>query len=316
MPDNGDGPACAAPKPGRDDLLQRRDQISNGDAAAVLQTSPAASGGRHDPNPDTLRRLNLPLMTMRLLPMAVVLAGVLLPLPAWSEDLAAGGRSQTETTVAIDTAPGANPPTTGGQAPESTPPAQAASSRPAKPLWRATLWAGTMVDEDLLDNGVNLDLFLAQGQTRDEVVYGVGLQRQLWSSRNGVGSLLIDANLLGHSGRGQQDGRYANPNQSYSNNQTFLEGTLGVAFKVNPWSWLGLSVIEGISGLSTQSNYEATYRKDSAQVLNYLAFEAELGLSRNVAAVFRIHHRSGVGGVFSGVTSGSNGYLGGLRVAF
>jgi len=184
------------------------------------------------------------------------------------------------------------------------------------PLWRATLWAGTMVDEDLLDHGVNLDLFLAQGQTRHEFVYGVGLQRQLWRSSNGVGSLLVDANLLSHSGSGQQNGRYANPNQSYSTNQAFLEGTLGLAFKVNPLSWLGLSVIEGISGLSTQSNYDVTNYKESAQVLNYLAFEAELGLSRRVAAVFRLHHRSGVGGVFSGVTAGSNGYLGGLRVAF
>lgn len=173
-----------------------------------------------------------------------------------------------------------------------------------------------MVDEPFLDGGVNFDLFLAQGQTRNEAVYGVGLQRQLWRSRNGIISLLVDANLLGHSGRGQQNGRYAKANRSYSDHQSFIEGTLGLGFKLNPTPWLGLSVIEGLSGLSALSNYEATHRREATQVLNYLAFEAEIGLSKQVAAVFRIHHRSGVGGVFSGVTAGSNGYLGGLRLAF
>ncbi|MEB3349192.1 MAG: hypothetical protein VKO00_04130 [Cyanobacteriota bacterium] len=183
-------------------------------------------------------------------------------------------------------------------------------------LWRATLWAGGMVDEPLLEDGVNLDLFLAQGEARDEFLLGAGLQRQLWRSRNGVGSVLLDANLIGHQGVGQQKGRYADPKKNYSNTQTFLEGTLGVAFKVNPFPWLGLSVIEGISGLSDFSNYEDTYRKESALILNYLAFEAEVAFSKKMAAVFRIHHRSGVGGIFAGVTAGSNGYLGGLRLAF
>lgn len=192
-----------------------------------------------------------------------------------------------------------------------------ASSAATKPLlWRATVWAGGMVDEPLLDGGVNFDLFLAQGKARDELLLGAGLQRQLWRSRNGVGSVLLDANLIGHQGVGQQKGRYADPKKNYSNTQTFLEGTFGIALKVNPFPWLGLSVIEGISGLSDFSNYEDTYRKESALILNYLAFEAEVAFNQRLAAVFRIHHRSGVGGTFAGVTAGSNGYLGGLRLAF
>ncbi|MFM9110193.1 MAG: hypothetical protein ACKOPN_06300 [Prochlorococcaceae cyanobacterium] len=185
----------------------------------------------------------------------------------------------------------------------------------APPPWRATLWAGGMVDEDLLDNGVNLDLFLLQGQARNEVIGGVGLQRQLWRSGNGVASLLLDANLLGHNGSGQQNGPYGGRQRTGAGNQTFVEGTLGLALKVNPLPWLGLSLVEGVSGLSALSDYERTYRRNSAQVLNYLAFEAEVAVSRQAAAVFRIHHRSGVGGLFSGVTAGSNGYLGGLRFA-
>ena len=212
------------------------------------------------------------------------------------------------------TAPAADP--TAPAAPaaaESAAPA-AAAERPR--LWRATIWAGGMVDEPLLDDGVNLDLFLAQGEARDEGLLGAGLQRQLWRSRNGVGSVLLDANLVGHQGVGQQKGRYADPGKNYSNTQTFLEGTFGVALKVNPFPWLGLSVIEGLSALSDFSNYEDTYRKESALILNYLAFEAEVAFNERVAAVFRIHHRSGVGGLFAGVTAGSNGYLGGLRLAF
>lgn len=173
-----------------------------------------------------------------------------------------------------------------------------------------------MVDEDLLDDGVNLDLFLAQGEPRDELLFGLGLQRQLWRSRNRVASVLLDANLIGHRGINQQNGRFADPNKSYSNPQTFFEGTLGIALKLNPFPWLGLSVIEGLSGLTETSNYEATNRRESAQILNYLAFEAEVAFSQRLAAVFRIHHRSGLGGAFSGVTAGSNGYLGGLRFAF
>lgn len=167
----------------------------------------------------------------------------------------------------------------------------------------------------LLDGGVNLDLFLAQGEARDEFLLGAGVQRQLWRSRNGVGSVLLDANLIGHQGVGQQKGRYADPGKNYSNTQTFMEGTFGVALKVNPFPWLGLSVIEGLSALSDFSNYEDTYRKESALILNYLAFEAEVAFNQRLAAVFRIHHRSGVGGAFAGVTAGSNGYLGGLRLA-
>ncbi|MFN7228225.1 MAG: hypothetical protein ACK5UG_04135 [Synechococcaceae cyanobacterium] len=196
----------------------------------------------------------------------------------------------------------------------SPPPGTPAASKPL--LWRATIWAGGMVDEPLLDGGVNLDLFLAQGEARDEFLLGAGVQRQLWRSRNGVGSVLLDANLIGHQGVGQQKGRYADPGKNYSNTQTFMEGTFGVALKVNPFPWLGLSVIEGLSALSDFSNYEDTYRKESALILNYLAFEAEVAFNQRLAAVFRIHHRSGVGGAFAGVTAGSNGYLGGLRLAF
>lgn len=272
-------------------------------------------------------------MLLRRLCTVVSVSLIVLPLPALSTPAEAGANNASRSLSASPEAGGptagltdstASPPAQPSESPASAPAAGDTTAAPsptvaphqAARMWRATLWGGTMVDEDLLDNGVNLDLFLARGQTRNEAVYGLGLQRQLWGSRNGISTLLVDANLLGHSGRGQQNGRYADADRSYSDPQTFLEATLGLAFKLNPFPWLGLSVIEGLSGLSALSNYEATYRKEAAQVLNYLAFEAEVGLSKQLAAVFRIHHRSGVGGVFSGVTAGSNGYLGGLRLAF
>jgi hypothetical protein len=196
--------------------------------------------------------------------------------------------------------------------PASVPALRAAEAQ-MPPAWAVTVWGGQMVDEELLNNGVNLDLFLLRGTPRQEGLLGLGLQRTLW--QRGAFALFADANLIGHRAVGQQKGPFAG-NQSYADPQTFLEGTLGIGFRVSPWKWLGLSVIEGLSATSEVPNYEQTYRKTSTSLLNYLAFEAEAVFATHWAAVFRIHHRSGLGGLFDGVTKGSNGYLGGLRYRF
>ena len=190
---------------------------------------------------------------------------------------------------------------------------------PPVPDWHPHPWAGTLWGGPLFDANFG-DTFLFNGQLRQEVLLGGGLQRRLW--RSGPIALELDFNTLGHWASAQKgsgfSGRFTSSDSSSLNTaaQSFGEITAGIGLRAWLLPRLSLGVVQGVSFNSSLSNFESTYRDKSSQLLNYLAFEVEAALSPQWSLVGRIHHRSGVFGLYNGVREGSNAYLLGLRHRF
>ena len=175
--------------------------------------------------------------------------------------------------------------------------------------WSATLWGGRMFTANF--GGT----FTFDGHFRPESLGGIGLQRRL--VQGGPINLELDANLFTHVARSQPGGAF-NQSVPYATtpSQTFGEGTLGLGARVWFQPWLNIFFEEGVSLLTEPSNWEKTEREKYAQFLNYLAFEVEGLVSPQWSLVWRIHHRSGAYGTYSGVKEGSNAYLLGLRYRY
>ena len=172
--------------------------------------------------------------------------------------------------------------------------------------WAVTAWGGQMID------AAYGDTFLGKGRMRPEAVLGVGLQRRIL--RAGPLALELEADLFSHIA-GRQPGGEFNQDKPYADlpAQSFGEGVVGIGARLWVQPWLSFSFMEGISYNTDLSLYEKTYREKYSQVLNYLGVEVEAAVSPDVSVVGRIHHRSGVYGLYNGVTEGSNAYLLGLR---
>lgn len=185
---------------------------------------------------------------------------------------------------------------------------------PAVPQWHPYPWAVTAWGGKAYAGEFG-DTFTFSGRFRPEALGGFGLQRRLIEA--GPLSLEFDSNLLGHWASSQPGGGFNQvipfadtPAQSFGE----LTGGIGLRLWLRPW--LNLFFVEGLSVLTAKSNYEQTFRENSARLLNYLAFEVEALVTPRWSAVGRIHHRSGAYGTFSGVSEGSNAYLLGLRYRF
>lgn len=96
-----------------------------------------------------------------------------------------------------------------------------------------------------------------------------------------------------------------------------------VRWKRFPWSdslRTSVALGDGLSWASETPFLEAASHSDhdSSQLLNYLLLEGTLGLPAfpRWDVILRIHHRSGVFGLFDGVAGGSNVLALGLRVSF
>ncbi len=185
---------------------------------------------------------------------------------------------------------------------------------PPEPQWRPYPWAATVWGGQMIDSNFG-DTFKFQGRLRPEYLAGVGLQRRLLDG--GPFSIEFDSTLMGHGALSQPGGAY---NQAVpfadTPSQSFAEVTGGIGLRIWLQPWLNIFAVEGVSLLSSPSNYERTYRENYATFLNYLAFEVEALMSPQWSAVGRIHHRSGAYGTYSGVREGSNAYLLGLRYRF
>ncbi|MBD2551132.1 DUF3769 domain-containing protein [Microcystis elabens FACHB-917] len=203
------------------------------------------------------------------------------------------------------------------EASQPLPPPEPISCTPVYPAvpewhpypWAATAWAGQMYAGEFGDT------FTFRGRFRREYLGGIGLQRRLFQA--GPLSLEFDANLLGHRASAQPGGGF-NQAIPFSDTpaQAFGEFTAGLGLRLWLRPWLNVYFVEGLSVLTANSNYEQTFRQNSARLLNYLAFEVEALVTPRWSAVGRIHHRSGAYGTFSGVSEGSNAYLLGLRYRF
>ncbi|MCT0230237.1 DUF3769 domain-containing protein [Synechococcus sp. CS-1324] len=190
---------------------------------------------------------------------------------------------------------------------------------PPIPDWHPHPWAGTLWGGQLFDANFG-DTFLFNGQFRQETLVGAGLQRRVW--RSGPFAVELDFNALGHWASAQKgsgfSGRFTRGDSSGLDTaaQGFGEFTAGIGLRAWLRPWLSLGVVQGVSLLTSPSNFESTYRDRSSQLLNYLGFEVEAAVSPQWSLVGRIHHRSGAFGTYNGVNEGSNAYLLGLRHRF
>ncbi len=172
--------------------------------------------------------------------------------------------------------------------------------------WALTAWGGQMTNANFGKT------FFFKGNLREEYLFGLGLSRRIYKA--GPFEIELEADLFKHNAFKQDGGEY-NQSVAFSDtpSQDFEEGIFGIGARLWLRPWLSFGVIEGISVLSSSSNYERTFREKYANLLNYLSFEIEASFSRNLSLVGRIHHRSGAFGVFNGAKEGSNAYLLGLR---
>ena len=182
---------------------------------------------------------------------------------------------------------------------------------PAVPEWHPHPWAATVWGGQSIDSNFG-DTFLFNGRMRPEYLGGVTLQKRIWKA--GPLAIEIEGNLLAHHAYQQAGGEF---NQSVpfadTPSQSFGEGIVGLGARLWLQPWLSFGVVEGVSYFTDNSNYERTYRENYAQLLNYLGFELEAAVSKQLSLVGRIHHRSGAFGTYSGVREGSNAYLIGAR---
>jgi hypothetical protein len=180
--------------------------------------------------------------------------------------------------------------------------------------WAVTGWGGRMFHSDFGQT------FTFQGVFRPETMVGGGLMRRLIQA--GPFALELDINGFGHWASAQKGSPYTGPFSKeqvkglQTDAQFFGEFTAGLMLRAWLQPWLSLGFEEGVSLLTSISNYENTYRERSSRFLNYLAFEMEALVSPQWSAVGRIHHRSGAFGTYNGVREGSNAYLLGLRYRF
>ncbi len=172
--------------------------------------------------------------------------------------------------------------------------------------WALTAWGGKMTDANFGKT------FFLKGDLRPEYLLGFGLQKRIY--RAGPFSIELEADLFNHKATQQKGGKY-NQSTPYSKtkSQNFQEAILGIGARIWLMPWLSISALEGLSYNTSSSNYESTFREKYARLLNYLSFEIDASLSKQVSLVGRIHHRSGAFGFFGGTREGSNAYLLGLR---
>ena len=179
--------------------------------------------------------------------------------------------------------------------PEASTPEPEPTPSPSHHSVAITLWNGVMTNGNLGES-----LLFDKG-FRSEYIGGVGVQADLLKGR--WLSLVVDANLLGHSNRSPAEG--------------FLETTLGLGLRAQANRWLAFTVVEGISWYNERSRQQLQEGGNGRQLVNYLAFEADANLNPQLSLVARLHHRSGIYGTLNcNKACDNNGYLLGVRYRF
>lgn len=94
-----------------------------------------------------------------------------------------------------------------------------------------------------------------------------------------------------------------------------------IRWETLPWDDvidMSFAFAEGFSYTTRIPQFESENNKPAARFLNYLAYEMTFALPKykNWEAVLRMHHRSGIFGLFNGVHGASNAWAIGLRYNF
>ncbi len=105
--------------------------------------------------------------------------------------------------------------------------------------------------------------------------------------------------------------------------QDHLEFTVALAARWHPFIWdevleTSIAIAQGVSYTTSIPAIEARRWRETAQLLNHMFYEATFSLPEvpEWSLVARLHHRSGMWGLFSGVSGASNVALFGVRYRF
>lgn len=156
---------------------------------------------------------------------------------------------------------------------------------------KLTIWGGPMVLSDL-DQALILN-----GELTEESLVGVTFNQAFAELGRRV-QLESEGQILGHFG-----------------SQGYLEFTGGIGIRWQVADKVSLAFFDGISVATVTPRFESDRpdRDRGNAALNYFALEAEWDLTEQLAVAVRLHHRSGIFGLYNGVRGGSNAYILGIR---
>jgi hypothetical protein len=165
--------------------------------------------------------------------------------------------------------------------------------------WFMTFFAGQLLDERL--NRI-LRLRASARDFQPSHAGGLGIGREIWRP---LPRLAIEAegHLVQHAGQ-----------QSHQEGNAFLLARLDL-LRGNPWLHASVAVGNGLSLAARPPPVERKNDEDSGRLMNYLMVEVELDPApvSPWSVIGRIHHRSGVFGLFAESGRGSNFVMLGLR---
>lgn len=183
----------------------------------------------------------------------------------------------------------------------------------AVPVWAVDrdLWATTLFSGPLSESSLG-DTITGQATWPGAVVAGIAVSRKFDAVKSGFGPLKewldfeLEAQAVKHFGR---------------QNHWELNGLFILRWLPFPWDAhmdTSLALGEGISHALDVPDVEAIGRPDTPKTLNYLLFELTFSPpeSPDMAFVLRLHHRSGLFGLFDGKRDASNAIVAGVRFAF
>ncbi|WP_291321405.1 hypothetical protein [Desulfonatronospira sp.] len=172
-------------------------------------------------------------------------------------------------------------------------------------------WSLTLSSGIYTDRTVGQAIFNIPGRLESNYMHSLAVARQMGGFWDHF-SWELEGMFAKHHGK-HKTGR-----QDY---EEFVAALL-IRYHTFPWDqWLDttLAVGSGVSATTETPKRELqTDRGKSQNILNYLAFELELTWPKfpNTSLTYRIHHRSGVFGLYGGVEGASDFYLLGLRWRF
>ena len=172
-------------------------------------------------------------------------------------------------------------------------------------------WSITFFNGMYTDRSFGKAVFNLPGDLEKNYLHGLSISRHLAHFWRDYFALELEGMVALHHGRHKEG------------SQDYWEYLLAVLLRYDRFPWkdqlhTAIALGEGLSLASKVPLREIQFRGDSRRLLNYLAFELELTLPSypRYSMAYRIHHRSGVFGLFDNVRGASDFYLLGLRYRF
>jgi hypothetical protein len=170
-------------------------------------------------------------------------------------------------------------------------------------------WATTLFNGVFTARTFGKTTFNIPGHLESNYLHGLAVSRELWKTEKHF-SWELEGMIAKHHGKHK------------TGYQNYEEYVLAILLRYNTFPWdnfidTSFAIGEGLSLTSTTPERESQ-RDNSQRLLNYLAIELSFTLPKypKASIVYRIHHRSGVFGLFGGVKGASDFYLLGLRHNF